>query len=197
MTSLSLESDFRSVKISLPVLASSAPVGSSAKMIFGSLMSAREDDLRVLDERPRDGDALLLPARKLRGAALLVHFEVDTLQILLQKRLVRLLPLQLQGDGKIFVHGELGQQVILLKDEPHIGIAVVVVVLFRKVLARLAVDNKLARGGIVEPAHHMKERTLSAAALPEDEHHARLAEIDGDAAKRHHGLGALGRVSLD
>ena len=77
MTSLSFESDFIVARLGVE----------RARGLV------REDDLRVLDERPRDGDALLLPARKLRGAALLVHFEVDTLQILLQKRLVRLLAL--------------------------------------------------------------------------------------------------------
>ena len=141
----------------------------------------REDDLGLLDERPRDGDALLLPARKFVGLALFHARELHLFERRPDLMKIHRLPLQFEGDCQIVTHGEGGQQVILLKDEAHRLVAEVVEVLGREIARAPAVKDELPFVGIVQSAQDVQERALAAARLAQNEHHAALAEPDGNA----------------
>ena len=62
------------------------------------------DDLGLLDERPRNGDALFLPARERVGPAVGIPLHIHHRQKLVDARLVAGLPLQFEREGNVLPH---------------------------------------------------------------------------------------------
>ena len=153
----------------------------------------RHDDLGLLDERPRDGDALLLPARERVGLAVGIPLHVDHGQQLVDARLVAGFSLQFERKGDVLPHRQFVEDVVLLEDEADVGIAVGIEVAPRKVLGRLAFDDDLALVGRVQPARHVEEGALPAPRSPEQKHHARFGEIERHMIERVDFL-PLGRI---
>ena len=103
-----------------------------------------EDDLGIFDQRPRDGDALFLSARKSVGFALGKIGQLHLLQDLVDLPAVAPLALQFERERNVVLHRKFVEDVVFLKDEPDKGVAVTVKVCLRKVLAAAPLNDDLA-----------------------------------------------------
>ena len=129
-----------------------------------------EDDLRVVHDGARDGDALHLAAGHLRGALIQLIAEADGLERLDRPAAA----LGLLHAGERERHFDVGQdrlvgdEVIALKHKAHgvvaVGVPIAVVVL----PGGGAVDDEVARGVPVKAADDVQQRRLAAAGGAED-----------------------------
>ena len=107
-------------------------------------------------------DPLLLPARKLAGAAVQQMGDVQHLGRLLH------LPTDLgfgdlahrEGKRHIFIHGHLGIEGVILEHHRQIPLAGF------KIVAQLVSDPELAAGDVLQPGDHAQRGGLSAAGGP-------------------------------
>ena len=124
-----------------------------------------QQDLGVVDEGARDGDALHLAARHLRGLLVDVLLQADPFEGVegalasLGARDAR------QGQGQLDVrqHGLVGNQVVGLEDEADAVVAVGVPVAGLVVLCRNAVDDEVAALEAVEATDDVEHRRLAGA----------------------------------
>ena len=142
-----------------------------------------KDQLGLGQHRPGDGHPLLLAAGELVGVFFQLVVDAQQLRHLPQKRLVRLLAVQLQGHGDVVEDCVLVQKVELLEHEAHVpaaegrhfGIGIGVEV--------LAVEDHLARGGLVQAAEDVQQRGFPRAAAADDGVEEAGLEVGTDAVQ--------------
>ncbi len=129
-----------------------------------------EQDLRVVDERASDGDALHLSTRELVRPLADVIAEAD-----LRERVYCTLPALGAGDAReregefhVREHGLVRDEVVALKDEADAIVAVRVPVAIPEVLSRDTIDDQVAGVVAVEAADDVEKRCLSRARRAED-----------------------------
>ena len=157
-----------------------------------------KQDIGIVDQRPRDGHALHLPARHLVGLFADLIAQPHLLQggdgagaaLLAGNARKR------QRQFDVGEHRLVRDEVVTLKHETHRMVAVGVPVGVFVFFGRAAVDHKVAAVVAVKPADHVEERGLAAAGGAEHGHELALAEIDAHAAQRGHGGVARG-IGLD
>ena len=163
----------RTRSTSSPVWLSRAPVGSSART-----------KRRVPDERPGDGDALLLAAGHLVGVAVGELHEVHQVEGVagLAPGLAGAGAVELEGEGDVLGGGEARDEVVVLEDEAHPAAAQLGEVAGGEG-ARGCSPPMLdrARGRRVEPAGDVEQGRLARAARPHDGDE--LAGVDLEATR--------------
>ena len=132
-----------------------------------------EHDLGLVDQRARDRNTLTLAARKFGGAVSeSVREPAGRKKVggaLTQRRTLRHPTQPRKTDQRrkhrVLQHGELGQQVVELKDEAHIAVAVAVFAAGIEVAQILATKENRPRVGIgaIKPAQKMQQRALARA----------------------------------
>ena len=133
-----------------------------------------------MDQRPGEGDPLLLAGRQLVGPVLLAVGQVDGREHLADRRRLLAAPGVPAGDderqGDVLAHRQDREQVEELEDEARL----VAAQLRRGVVAELAhdrpVEHDLAGGRAVQPAEEVQERALAGARRSHDGHE--LARLD-------------------
>ena len=157
-----------------------------------------QQDLGVVDEGARDGDALHLAARHLRGLLVDVVLQADPFQSVegalaaLRARHARQSQCQLDVRQDTLVR----DQVVGLEDEADAVVAVGIPVAGLVVLRRNAVDDEVAALEAVEAADDVEHRRLAGTGLAQHGHELVVAERHGDLVERHlHEVGGL--VGLD
>ena len=149
-----------------------------------------EHDLRVVDQCPRDGDALHLPAGHLPGLFLHLIGESDARECLggtgtpLRARNAG----ERQGEFHVGEHALVRNEVVRLEDETHAMVAVGVPVAVAVFLRRDAADDEVALGVVVKAADDVEQRRLAAPGGAEDRHELVRAEVQGYAAERVDGV---------
>src|SRR5438128_3599717 len=139
-----------------------------------------QDDRRVVDERSRDGDALLLAARELARMVRLAIGEPDRAEpragpgAAVARGVARIE----QGKLDVFERGRPGQQVELLEDEPDSAVSDPSELVRREAPDTLAVQHIFPAGRGVEAAQEVHEGGLARARGTHDCHE--LAALDGD-----------------
>ena len=124
-------------------------------------------------KRPRDGDALQLPARKFVGLSL--HEPADAQ---LFQGLLRMGGSVRKGD--VFRDGERGEDVFLLKDKAHRAGAVLIKLAGRHRRKRPSFIDDFARSRLFQPAEQIEKCRFSAPALAHEKEKPPLgkAKID-------------------
>ena len=150
-----------------------------------------EEDLRQVDERPGEGDALLHPARELRRAPVALGGEPDALELgldpLLDLGLVHLLALQPEGD--VVPDAEVGEERVALEDgvgRPFVR---------RQLRNVLVLDPDFAAGRPLEAGDHPQRRRLAAAARTQQGEELPLRQLQVDVVDRGKLVEALGHAS--
>ena len=118
----------------------------------------RHNNLRALNQRSCDGNSLLLTAGQCVRLAFGITFQVHLFQKLPYRRLVLGLVLQFQRQGNIILHRKLIENVILLENKAHKGVAVAVKILLREVFTATALNDHLTGGGAVQSAADIQKR---------------------------------------
>ena len=116
------------------------------------------DDLRLFYKGTRNGNTLLLTARKLVGLAVCVADKVDLCEDRLDRFACRLFALQLERKADVCTHGEIVQYVILLKDEADKGVTVGIKIRADKILRGFAHNTELALIVAVKSADDVQKR---------------------------------------
>ena len=133
-----------------------------------------QQQTRVLDERTADGAALLLAARNLTRELVAVLVEAQrTQQVVDIERVFG----QVRRDLDVFLDGEVGHQVVELKDKAQLAAAVLTQVGGLEHREVAAVHHDGAGVGILQATDQVKKRRLARARGPQ--HDADLAAIDG------------------
>jgi hypothetical protein len=122
-----------------------------------------EEDPRVVDERPRQGNPLLLAAGELVRLAVLVAGELDEVEHLADATphlVVRDLP-PAQSEGDVLVDGEVREQRVVLEDGVDVALE-------RREIGDVGLaEEDRAGAGLLEAADHPQRRRLAAARRPE------------------------------
>ena len=142
-----------------------------------------EDQLGLGQHRPGNGNPLLLAAGELVGVLLQLVFNAQQLRHLPEEVLVRLFAVQLQRHGDVVEHRVLIQQVELLEHKAHVpaaegrhlGVGIGVEI--------LAVEDHLARGGLVQTAENVQQRGFPRAAAADDGVEQPGLEVGADAVQ--------------
>ena len=136
---------------------------------------------RVQDQRARQRDALLLPARELAGPALLEPGQSHQLQsggdpvfrLLLGRALVP------QAEGDVLLHGQVGEEGVVL--EHGVDVALV-----RWRLRHVdAVEQDLALGRFLEAGDHAQRRRLATARRAQQREELAWGDVQVDACDGH------------
>ena len=151
----------------------------------------KEHHVRLHGERAHDGDALLLPAGELRGVSVGAVGESDTLQKLhglcLCRGLVRFF-YKNGGDGQIFEHRFMREEVEMLEHHAHLpAVSVEIDLLSLRVFLLRDIrsfDDHAAGGRRFEQIERAQERRLAAAGGPDDDDHVALADREIHAVER-------------
>ena len=138
-----------------------------------------EQNVRIVDERPRDGDTLHLAARHL--VRLFVELVAKAHALKRPDRALAALALAHTRERERQLHVAqyrlVRNEVIALEDKADGVVAVAVPVGVGKVLRRLAVDDEIAARIVVETADDVEHRCLAAARMAEDGDKLALAEL--------------------
>ena len=147
-----------------------------------------EDDLRIVDDGARDGDALHLSARHLVG----LLFELSAQPHALERSDSHL-PLLLAGDAgdgerklNVLQDVEVRDEVVALENETDGTVAVCVPVAGLEFLGGLVVDDEVAVGVLIQPADDVEQGGLAAARRTEDGDKFALAEVEVDTSHSVH-----------
>ena len=144
-----------------------------------------QHDLRLHRQRPRDGDALLLPARQLRGELVGLLGDAHPVEQL-HRQLVRLVlghvPHLLRAERDVAHHRQVREEVELLEDHPH----------FRAdglhdadVLVELGpVDHDAPGIVLLQPVEAADERRFARAGRPQDDDDLVLLDGQRDLVER-------------
>ena len=157
-----------------------------------------QQDLGVVDEGARDGDALHLSARHLRGLLVDVVLQADTLKSIEGALAALGAGNTREGQGQLDVRENalVRDQVVGLENEANAVVAVGVPVARLVVLRRNTVDDEVAALKTIEPTDDVEHRRLARAGLAQHGHKLVVAERHGDLVERHlHEVGGL--VGLD
>ena len=129
----------------------------------GRLVGQQDD--RLAGDRPRDGDALLLPARQLAGQVFRAMRHADAFERFgdALPPLVRAHPAIGQRQLHVLEHREIADQVEALEDEPDFAIADARALRGRQLRDRPAVQPVRTRRRRVEQAENRQQRRLAAA----------------------------------
>ena len=147
-----------------------------------------EDGLGIADDGARDGDALHLSARELSGLLFEHPPEPHADEGVLGKLALLFARHTRDGQGEfdILKYGEMGDEIVALKDETHRVIAVGIPVARAEILGRAVADDEIAVGVVVKPAYDVEESGLAAARGTQDGDELAPAEIDADPFQRMH-----------
>ena len=148
-----------------------------------------EQDVGVVDERTRDGDALHLPARELVGLFIELFPEPHPLQRLGGALFALLARDARDGERELHVaeHRLMRDEVVALEDKADAVIAVDVPIAVFEVPRGLALDDEVARGVLIEPADDVEEGGFSAARRAQNAHELVGAEVEAHPFERVHG----------
>ena len=156
-----------------------------------------EQHHRPCDERPGDGDALLLSARELRGPVVEAVAQAHAIDQRSELAAVDRTP----GDGErqreVLGGAQHRQQVERLEDEADLVAAQCGELALLQPGDLDAVDLDRAGGGPVEPGEEMHEGRLARARRAHDGRQPAALEIDGRAAQRVHDGVALAVASRE
>ena len=127
-----------------------------------------QDDFRIVHERARDGDALLLAARKLRGQMRGAVCHADLLQRCQSFVFVRH-AVEVLRQHHVFERREMRHQMELLEDEAH-GFAAEARQFAAARVSRYRCRQCAAapRGGLIEAADEVQQRGLAGTGGPHD-----------------------------
>ena len=130
----------------------------------------------VADERPRDGDPLLLPAGQARDVPVLKALEGDHLQHLADPLLDLRLghPLLPQGEGDVLEDVQVGEEGVPLEDGVHVPLV------GRQVVYAFTHEDHVPGVRGVEAADETKQRGLSAAGGPKKSNELVVADVEAD-----------------
>ena len=138
---------------------------------------------RLVDQCPRQRDALLLPAGKLVDLSLAIGAQMHHLQRLADApadlAAVDARPRLLQSVGDVALHVEMGKQRVALEDHvyrPPVG---------RHARHGHAVHQHLAAGRLLETADHAKARSLAAARRAQQRDERALWNLQAHIVDRH------------
>ena len=138
----------------------------------------RKQDLRIVDESSRNGDALHLPARKL--IRLFVQFvsQAHTLEGVRRPLFPLLRRNARKGEGEFHVpkHRLVRNEIVRLKHEADAVIAVRVPIGVFKIFRGDAFDHEVARRVVVESADDIQKRRFAAPGMAEYRNELLLAE---------------------
>ena len=142
--------------------------GGAAVELARGLVGQKE--LRVVDEGPADGHALLLAARELGRAELHPLLEPDELQQFggpVADVVLLLFPVE-RGHEDVFEHGGVRQEVEALKDEADVLVAQLRELVVVELHHVPAGEDETARGGDVQAAHEVHQRRFPGPGGPHD-----------------------------
>ena len=138
-----------------------------------------EQNVRIVDERPRDGDALHLAAGHLVRLFVELVAKANALERLF--RALAALALAHAGERERQLHVAqyrlVRNEVIALEDEADGVVAVAVPVGVGEVLCRSAADDEIAARIVVQTADDVEQRRLAAARMSEDGDKLALTEL--------------------
>src|SRR6266849_217570 len=154
-----------------------------------------EKDPRVMNERPRDRDALLFAARKLVRVLVLLPFETHNAEHFLDLRLEvaqRALG-HAQCEGNVLEDRQVGQQLEILEDHADLPPQVREMAPLEAAQI-LPLDMDGAGGRLLLADQEADQRRLAGAAGTNEKHEVLLGNFEGDIAQ---GNGAVGIGFLD
>ena len=160
-----------------------------AVQVAGGLVS--QDDSGLGDQRPGDGHPLLLAAGEVAGIAGQLALQIQKAHDLPEEGLVLLLAVQTDGEDDVLIGSEVGDQVVILKDETDPLAAEDGEVLVPKVLQLEVVHLHGAAGGPVQPAQHVQQGGLAGAGGADDGHELPRLYGQGDVVQGLHQAGVL------
>ena len=136
----------------------------------------QEQDLGPGGQRPRQGDALPLPAGELRRVAVGEPLELHQLQQLVGPRpdLAAREPPDFQAEGDVLADGHVPEQGIMLEDEAH---APALHGLVGRVLSE---ELHMPRVGLLQPGDDPQDRALARAGRPQQRHELARGHHEGD-----------------
>ena len=141
-----------------------------------------QHDLRIVDERAGDGDALHLTARKLARLLVQMLGQPDRCQGLLGAAGALGLPHARERQRQLHVlqDGLVRDEVVALEHEPDAVVAESVPIAVLVAVGGNAVDDHVAGVVVVKTSHHVQKRRLARARRPQNRHELVVAERDGD-----------------
>ena len=141
-----------------------------------------QHDLRIVDERAGDGDALHLTARKLARLLVQMLGQPDRCQGLLGAAGALGLPHARERQRQLHVlqDGLVRDEVVALEHEPDAVVAESVPIAVLVAVGGNAVDDHVAGVVMIQAAHHVQKRRLARARRPQNRHEFVVAERDGD-----------------
>src|SRR5260370_5139696 len=128
--------------------------------IAGGLVG--HDQLRLIDQRARDGHALLLAAGKLRGQMRQAISQADALQGLRRLRLVRD-AVKILREHHVFESGEIRHKMELLENETDFLGAVANELIFAEFREIDAIDDDASRSKRIQAAENIDQRCFAGA----------------------------------
>jgi hypothetical protein len=147
-----------------------------------------EEHARVVDERAREGDALLLPARELPRLAPTEPAELHELEHPLDPRpeILALDPAAAEAEGDVLRDREVREERVALEDRVHVAPV-------RRQPGDVAVaEVDRAGGGILEAPDHAERRRLAAPGGAEEGEEAAALERERNVVHRDDVVEALG-----
>ena len=158
---------------------------SAAVEIAGRLIG--QQDLRLGDERPGQGQPLLLASGKLARTMMPARFQSYFAQPAgrFLFRSGERLPARQQGHGYVLQRSELGQQVVKLPDVSDFAVTKLGGIIFRKRI-HLRVCAVYGTGGrTIKSRQDVQQSTLSRTRLPHDRQHRAFVDLERQILKEH------------
>src|SRR5438477_1687436 len=151
-----------------------------------------QEDLRIVHERPRDRDSLLLAARKLIGKLVLFSFEADDAEHLfdLWLEVPQRAFSDAQGEGDILEDGEIGEQLEILKDHADLAPQERQMTALQAAEV-LTLDMDLAGRDLLLADQEADQGRLAGTARSDQEDEVLLWNHERDVAQRHRAIGIL------
>ena len=148
--------------------------------VDGGERFVEQQELRLRCERPRERDALALPAGKLHRIPRAEPREPDELQQLIDARPALRLRhlLDLQAERDVLTHRHVTEQRVALKDEADAALP------RREVIHAAAADEDLSAIRRLEPSDHAQNRRLAAAGRAEQADEPAALRREADIVRR-------------
>src|SRR6266403_1250413 len=125
-----------------------------------------EENLRLIDDRPRDGHALLLAAGEFRGLVMKTARQTEHLGYDIEAVRVETVAMNELRDGDIPLGRQRGEQIETLEDEADFVAAQFGARGVAQFSEVIPVDQDLAPGGLRQAADYVQQRSLAAARRP-------------------------------
>ena len=149
--------------------------------ISGGLVG--ENDLRLIDQRARNGNALLFATGKLRGEMRQPLAEAHAPQRFFSLRFVRD-TVEILCEHHVFNRRKIRHEMELLEDEADFFRAVTHHLAFTKFRKIDAVNDHMARSECVQAAENVDKRSFSRAGGPHERHPLAGVHCEANAAER-------------